>query len=251
MDDCYMPKTEIENTFNFLYGDEKITYQRLASIKNMSKVTIKVMPNCSVTAQADTSISDDAVLQALKKRARWIHKKLEGFRLQHDQLKSKQYISGESHFYLGRRYMLKVLADENVKPIIKLSHGKLEVQVKTNNADLVKQLLKDWYKKRAKLIFNDRLIIALSQTNWVSQKPPVSIREMTTQWGSCSPSGRLTLNPNLVKASKEAIDYVILHELCHLVEHNHSEKFYRLLNQHLPNWQVIKNELDNQALKYL
>lgn len=65
--------------------------------------------------------------------------------------------------------------------------------------------------------------------------------------GSCSPNGRLTLNPNLVKAPRECIDYVILHELCHLAEHNHSERFYRLMGQVMPDWEKTKKRLDGMA----
>lgn len=70
---------------------------------------------------------------------------------------------------------------------------------------------------------------------------------MTVQWGSCSPSGRITLNPLLVKAPRECIDYVLLHELCHLLHHNHSPKFYRTLDRHMPNWRAVKEKLDNMA----
>lgn len=70
---------------------------------------------------------------------------------------------------------------------------------------------------------------------------------MKVQWGSCSPAGRLTLNPDLVKAPRECIDYVLLHELCHLKEHNHSRNFYRLLERHLPRWRRNKERLDELA----
>jgi hypothetical protein len=70
---------------------------------------------------------------------------------------------------------------------------------------------------------------------------------MKKQWGSCSPTGVLSINPHLVKASPLAIDYVLLHELCHLKIHNHSEKFYRLLDRQMPGWKEIKVGLDQKA----
>jgi len=70
---------------------------------------------------------------------------------------------------------------------------------------------------------------------------------MRTQWGSCSPKGDVLLNPYLVKAPKACIEYVVAHELCHLREHNHSERFYRLLSRVLPDWEARKAELDNLA----
>ena len=74
---------------------------------------------------------------------------------------------------------------------------------------------------------------------------------MKTQWGSCSPGGRLTLNPYLVKAPRECIDYVILHELCHIAEHNHSDKFYRLMKRVMPKWEAVKDRLDKNASIYI
>jgi hypothetical protein len=70
---------------------------------------------------------------------------------------------------------------------------------------------------------------------------------MTVQWGSCSPAGRITLNPWLVKAPRECIDYVLLHELSHLLHHNHSPKFYRALDRHMPAWRTVKARLDGMA----
>jgi Predicted metal-dependent hydrolase len=82
---------------------------------------------------------------------------------------------------------------------------------------------------------------------WTQTLPPWRIMEMQTQWGSCSPEGAVLLNPHLVKAPTRAIDYVILHELCHLVEHNHSQRFYNLLDRFMPEWRTIKEALDGKA----
>jgi predicted metal-dependent hydrolase len=70
---------------------------------------------------------------------------------------------------------------------------------------------------------------------------------MTVQWGSCSPAGRITLNPMLVKAPRECIDYVVLHELVHLQHHHHGAAFYRALDRHMPGWRVVKAKLDGMA----
>ena len=74
---------------------------------------------------------------------------------------------------------------------------------------------------------------------------------MKKQWGSCSPQGVITLNPHLVKAPRDCVDYVLVHELCHLVEHNHSVEFYRLLGGQIPGWESVKAKLDGMAEKLL
>ena len=73
------------------------------------------------------------------------------------------------------------------------------------------------------------------------------LQAMRVQWGSCSPTGRITLHPGLVRAPRECIDYVVLHELCHLASHDHSPRFYRLLDRHLPGWKAVKQRLDGMA----
>lgn len=191
--------------------------------------------------------NNDAVLSAVKKRGRWIYEQLRDFRKQLEFTTPRQYISGESHYYLGKQYLLKVIeAPEQVQGV-KLLRGKLEVSVRTKSDDKIKELLTDWYKARAKETFAKRLDAMLEQALWVEERPPLRILTMQTQWGSCSPNGRITLNPHLVKAPRECIDYVILHELCHIAEHNHSDRFYRLMNQVMPGWEKTKERLDGLA----
>lgn len=82
---------------------------------------------------------------------------------------------------------------------------------------------------------------------WVKASPPMRLQWMRMQWGSCSPHGRITLHPALVQAPRVCIDYVVLHELCHLSSHNHSATFYRLLDRHMPGWRAVKERLDGMA----
>ncbi|MEA3332820.1 MAG: SprT family zinc-dependent metalloprotease, partial [Pseudomonadota bacterium] len=133
------------------------------------------------------------------------------------------------------------------KPEVKLLRGRITVTVRERSGKRIKALLYEWYNKRARDFFNRRLDSLLEQTLWVDRPPHIRLRAMKTQWGSCSPGGILTLNPHLVKAPRECIDYVILHELCHLAEHNHSDKFYRLMNQIMPRWKPLKERLDGLA----
>jgi len=232
---------------SFIYGDERITFECKPRPLVNGRILIKVHPDCRVVVSAPQDTDDQQVLNAVEKRGRWIYQQLRDFRKQLEYITPRQYISGESHYYLGKQYMLKVIVAPSEAQGVKMLRGKLEVTLRHKSAEKVLQLLTDWYKARAREVFAKRLSAMLEQALWVSDSLPLRILTMQTQWGSCSPNGRVTLNPNLVKAPRECIDYVILHELCHLAEHNHSERFYRLMGQVMTDWEKIKKRLDGMA----
>lgn len=242
-----VPIKQNGHMMNFHYGDEQIAFERVVRQQASDKVLIKVHPDCRVVVSAPTDADNDAVLNAVKKRGRWIYEQLRDFRKQSEYTSPRKYISGESHYYLGKQYLLKVIEAPNSVQGVKLLRGKLEVSVRIKNAEKVRELLTDWYKARAKETFAKRLDAVLEHALWVTERPPLRIQTMQTQWGSCSPNGRITLNPYLVKAPRECVDYVVLHELCHLAEFNHSERFYRLMAQVMPHWEKVKERLDGMA----
>ena len=249
----------------FTYGNDTIHYDVIHKTKpadnakkTARKVIIKVHPDQRVVATVPHDASDDAIQDAMRKRARWIWQSIDEFAKQKDTVLPKRYVSGETQFYLGKRYVLKVIVDAEQVPNVKLSRGKLNVTIKqevTKDTDdrlvKVKPLIDKWYQYKAKTIFHERLAELLPKATWVTGIPSFRVMAMKKQWGSCSTKGNLMLNPHLVKAPKECIDYVILHELCHIAEHNHSERFWRLLTQVMPNWKEVKAKLDDMAEMYL
>ncbi len=233
------------------YGDIAINFSIEPRATDAPKVLIKVHPDCRVVALAPPMASHAEIMQAVKKRARWVCKQMRYFDKQRENILPRHYVSGESHFYLGRRHMLKVREESKNFPEVKLLQGVLEIRVRKTNPEKTKAMLFDWYRVRAGEVFDRRLEEVVSKTLWVSEKPSIRLLSMQTQWGSCSPKGQLTLNPHLVKAPRDCIDYVLLHELCHIAEHNHSERFYRLMKQVMPHWEAIKERLDGMAYFYL
>ncbi|MDQ6957338.1 MAG: SprT family zinc-dependent metalloprotease [Mariprofundaceae bacterium] len=241
----------VQENGSIQYGDTFINFSIEPRATDIPKVLIKVYPNCRVVALAPPMASYEDILQAMKKRARWVCKQMRYFDQQRENILPRHYVSGESHFYLGRRHMLKVKDNSHNSAKVKLLRGVLEVQGQKLNPDKTKAMLFDWYRVRAKEVFDRRLEEVISKTLWVNEKPSIRLLSMQTQWGSCSPKGQLMINPHLVKAPRECIDYVLLHELCHIAEHNHSEQFYRLMKQVMPHWKKVKERLDGMAYFYL
>lgn len=242
----------------FAYGNDMIHYAVIRKAESSKlktrKVVIKVHPDQRVVATVPHDATDESIQEAMLKRARWIWQNIEEFAKQKDYVLPKRYVSGETQFYLGKRYVLKVLVDSKQVSNVKLSRGKLNVTLRQDNDDRVlkvKSLIDKWYQRKARAIFHERLNEMLPKATWVTGTPSFRVMAMKKQWGSCSTKGNLMLNPHLIKAPKECIDYVVLHELCHIAEHNHSEKFWRLLAQVMPNWKEIKAKLDDMAEMYL
>lgn len=240
-----------EKKLSIIYGGEVVDFEVLESPSRTEKILIKVYADCRVVVSAPLNADDKTIIEAVKQRSRWIYKQLREFREQSRFITPRQYKSGESHFYLGKQYQLKVIHDVTKPKGVKLLRGRLEVNTLDTDIESIKSHLNEWYRSRAKVIFEVRLRQILEKALWVEAKPDIRLMTMRTQWGNCSPSGLLTLNPHLVKAPAICIDYVILHELCHLVEHNHSDRFYLLLNQVMPDWAKVKERLDNMAEKIL
>jgi predicted metal-dependent hydrolase len=256
-------KATVEERGVIAYGEDVIRYEVIrrnaddssANGKSITrKIIIKVHPDQRVVVTAPFNASNENIQSAVLKRIRWIWKNITEFALQHTYVLPRQYVSGETQFYLGRRYVLKVLINPEQSTSVKLNKGKLTVSLIKDINDRARQvqgLIDLWYLHRANSIFHERLQAMLPRTTWVKGIPSFRIMAMKKQWGSCSIKGSLLLNPHLVKASKECIDYVILHELCHIAEHNHSDKFWRLLTQVMPNWKEVKANLDGMAELYL
>ena len=265
------------------YGEESIPYMVTPVTGQHTRIRIHVSPKGTVEVEAPESAGEQAVRKAVQARAQWISQHLRGFRERTTHVLPREYVSGESHFYLGRRYMLKVVELEGKrsghnaeKPGVKLSGGKLVVQVRSPKflrlreegtapvlvaplsepevqalrsarRQRVKVLLRNWYRSHAEAYFDRRLAELQQHIAWLEHVPAYRLQNMRKQWGSCSPTGTLLLNPHLIKGTRRCIDYVLVHEICHLREHNHSPAFYRLLEACMHDWQEVKGQLDGMA----
>ena len=234
-----------------IYGNQILDF-RVRYLDGINrKVAIHVQPDQQIIIDAPPGTTTNIIKQALLKRARWVTRQQSKLAELHRYALPRQHVSGETHWYLGKRYLLKVKVTKAEKPGTKLQRGMLLVNTPYHDPALIKVLLHNWYQKRAEAVFSRRLTIIYPELNWVKEMPSWQLRPMKKQWGSCSPKGKLSLNPLLVKAPRACIDYVITHELCHLKYHNHSDKFYRLLKQQLPGWEAVKQRLDNLSEQIL
>ena len=244
-----MPETKSRQ---LVYGDERISYQVHRSPRRHKTISIRVQPDGSVRVAAPGMAHDRDIESVVTARARWILRHVRLARNAGRVLTPYRYVDGEQHLYLGRRLRLEIVKNRKVDRTVKIQKGRLLVTAHRHDPDVVRDLLLQWYRCRARQIFTRRLRAIAAALPWkLAGIPDVRLRFMKKRWGSCSSGGVITLNPHLVKAPGDCVDYVICHELCHLREFNHSPRFYRLLDEGLPEWRTTKSRLDGMAGKLL
>ncbi len=221
------------------YGATIIDYDiEFAQRKTLS---ICVNPDSSVCLRAPIDATLEQIQQKVHKRASWILKQKRFFESFGTSTTKRQYISGESHLYLGRQYMLRV-KESNVNAV-HYQNNIIEIECRYKKDAGI--LLQTWYRQRANVKFQEYAQPIIEQFSIYGVKPQsLSIKKMDKRWGYCTIDGHITLNPRLICAPRCCIEYVITHELCHLIYRSHNKEFYALLTKEMPHWEKWKNKLE-------
>lgn len=225
------------------YGTTHIAYDIRRSERK--SLTIMVFPDGKVLAKAPADATSEAIAEKVHKRAAWIMKQQRFFSSHTNHAVPRRYVSGESHFYMGRQYQLRVT--EGRANTVDYKNGYLEIVCKPKSK--AESLMKEWYRCRAKIKFSEiaEPIINRFKGRYDVAPSSIYIQEMENRWGSCTNKGKLILNTELIKASRPCIEYVITHELCHLLYRNHTRQYYDLLAKEMPDWEKWKIKLENFA----
>ncbi|WP_456479727.1 M48 family metallopeptidase [Nautilia sp.] len=208
--------------------------------KNVKNIYLKVTPDLEVVLTAPYEVKEEFLYKFLDQKKDWIDKKLAFF--SKTEIK-KEYVSGENFEYLGKNFILKVI--ESKQEFMKIDGNYCYLYVKEkNNFQRKRKMIEKWYRAEAKKVFYE---IINKYIPVVEKKPlKVTIRKMKTKWGSCNFSNsHIILNSELIKKPKECIEYVIFHELAHLIFPNHSKEFYNYLAVYMPDWKRRKLKLND------
>ena len=227
------------------YGATEIRYELAYAQRKTLGITVQ--PDLRVTVKAPEGTPLDEVEARVVKRAPWILKQQKDFERYLPHLPPRQYVSGETHRFLGRQHRLKVVKSENgAAEGVKRDRNYITVYVQDRaDAEHIKDLLDEWYHDHARRVFQERLDACFPNMTHVGVPyPEIAIRQMRSRWGSCSVKGQITINVKLIKVPKTYIDYVIFHELCHLAEPSHNSRYYRLLDRVVPDWRERRERLN-------
>lgn len=211
-------------------------------------VGITVEPSGNVTVAAPAAASIGQVERILKRRETWIRRRVERVMSQPPPPIPREWVNGETHRYLGRQYRLRL---ERGDRAVRL-RGKYFCVTVPDLADRqqVRTLMERWYLEHAREVFSRRLSDLVNATPRLRlhTPPPLLVRRLRKRWGSCSPEGRILMNVDAVKLPVGCVDYLLIHELCHLRVPHHGPEFWRLLALCMPDWERWRRRLDEQEI---
>ncbi len=221
------------------FGSKQIDFR--LEFSDRKSLGITVTPELNVLVKAPKGTTLGKIKEKIRKRAPWIIRQQSFFLSFHPKTPARKFVGGETHLYLGRQYRLRILIGKAES--VKLKGQFIEVTA-TEKAR-TKQLVNDWYLQNAKLKFHAIAEPLIHKFKKHKVEPSsIVLREMPTRWGSCTPKGKIILNPELIKAPKGCIEYVIIHELCHLIHHDHTQKFIDLQTKEMKDWEKWKMKLE-------
>jgi predicted metal-dependent hydrolase len=204
-------------------------------------------PHGRVRVAAPLVVSDEAVRLAVIDKLGWIKRNQNKFREQPRQ-SAREMVSGESHYFLGQRYRLRIHPHEGTPHVAIRGTATLDLSVRPNTTtEQREQILSRWYRAQLKtlippLVTKWEMILGVQLAEW-------GVKKMKTKWGSCNPTARRAwFNLELAKKPAACLEYIVAHELLHLVERHHNDRFLQLLNRHLPQWQEYRGMLNDFPL---
>ncbi|AKB79194.1 protein of unknown function DUF45 [Methanosarcina horonobensis HB-1 = JCM 15518] len=191
----------------------------------------------------------------VRKKAGWVWEKLDWFEANRLPIREKQYTDGEKYLYLGKEYPLKVLPMEGIKKSsASFSGSEITVFIPENAPEelkpaLIKKTIWDFYSDCAELEV-DRFLRIYSKKLKIDP-PTFKVKHQKKRWGSCSADNILRINFQLVMAPSEQLEYVVVHELCHVKEKNHSARFWKLVGELMPGYEVHRKSLKKDGWRYV
>jgi len=206
-------------------------------------IGISVRPDSSVTVRAPYLTSLNAINRIIREKYKWVEKHRDNYRNLAYSTLNKTYTSGEKHLFRGNESVLRI--QQSKKTYFRFYDNTIELGIsKTDNAHIIKRLLYAGYKSEALVLLPILMSKVLSEHENQKFRPTgLVIRTMKRRWGSCSIKGVITLSTELIKLADLYIEYVIIHELCHLKHHNHGPLYYKLLSEVFPEWKTVRKVL--------
>ena len=229
------------------YGTKEIEFN--VEFRNRKTMSISVEPPSNIIVVAPVDTSEEEIKEAVKSKGAWIVQKLFEFRNIESKRVNREFVDGESFMYLGRNYSLQIHVDETLQnnSSVKLFRGKFHVYVKEKNDELIKNAIEAWYRIKTEEQVKKRIKY---YQKFFSKKPTdIKVKEQKKRWASCSSNNELLFNWRCVMAKSTALDYIVVHEMCHMYYMNHSQEFWDLITSVMADYEVRKEWLRDYGIR--
>lgn len=239
--------------------EKTIELKRLGKVKiqvlykDIKNINLRVYRDFSIKLSLPMNVADEWINKFLESKKDWIESKLEMYKATDGYNNLLALKSGSSTQMLGKD--MRIIKVQSTKNFVEVDEKKILVNLKDiNDNDSFMRVFSNWWREQAFNVYSQQVDALYNSVfkKYGVQKPTISIKKMKTMWGSCTKSlGKITLNEYLLKADIMCIQYVVLHELTHLIYTFHSKDFYDFLTIHMPDWQSRKKQLDMEVVQGL
>ena len=217
--------------------------------KDIKNIHLSVYPpSGKVRLSAPLRMENDTIRVFALSKLGWIRQQQKKL-CEQERETPREYLDRESHYFWGKRYLLKIVEREAV-PTVEWTHHEILLQVRPGSSDAKKQeVLEEWYREALKAAVLS--LIAKWEPSLGVKVEKFFVQSMKTKWGSCSPrSGYIRLNTDLAKKPPECLEYIVVHEMIHLLEPTHNTRFLALMERFMPRWQFYRAELNRLPVKH-
>lgn len=212
-------------------------------------LSIRVETKDGITVFAPMGLNEEQILSMVKTKSKWMLRKLHQFQESSFSRTEKQFVDGEVFLYEGNEYRLHVFLEEARRlPYVKQEEKQFLVYSPTTNQEVIKQALIAWYREKAMDRIQER--VAYYRTYFDMKPNRVVVKNQKKRWGSCNSKKDLFFNWKIIMAPAPLLDYLVVHELCHMIHLNHSKEYWQLVGSILPNYKMIKTSLRKNGIRY-
>ncbi|WP_076790746.1 M48 family metallopeptidase [Chlorobium sp. KB01] len=218
-------------------------------LKDIRNIHLSVYPPTGrVRISAPSHMNIDTIRVYAISRLGWI-KKQQGKLRQQERETPREYLNRESHYLWGKRYLLKII-ERDAPFAVAMQHSTILLYVRPETCHEKKEeLIDEWYRKQLKLAVPE--LIALWEKRIGVQVSEFGVRKMKTKWGTCNPQAqRIWINLELAKKPKECLEYIVVHEMVHLLERHHNERFTALMDNFMPKWRSLRDDLNRLPVRH-
>ncbi len=235
----YIEEFRIDN-YKLIYEIEK---------KNVKRITLKINSEGNVKIVIPMRVSKESAEKIIEDKKEWILDKLQKINEKKDIIKEKELKSGEELFFMGKKYILKITESDKKECVNIKNDEEIEIYIKNENSgdeNKIKKIIMEWYMEELKILLKEKVE---KYSKLINKYPKsVTIKKLKSSWGICSFYGDISINWRIIMAPEEVIDYLIVHELCHLVHHNHSKKYWELVESIIENHKEKRKWLKENGL---